>query len=166
MSRHGWYFTIVSHGETAIEYAVFCVDDEFDHCIQNLRAARQGLQVTLGHDRDPSLEVAYPHVALVKTLVSTSEEALEDAIDNTSGFWADLPIQPIQELLHEAGQLRREDVLNLLRETEVSGSHARLIMKHPDHPYFLIEPGDYSETIETSYISRHLLPTNTLTDKQ
>ena len=166
MSRHGWYFTIVSHGETAIEYAVFCVNDEFDHYIQTLRAARQGLQVALRHDTDPTLKVAYPNIALVKTLVTTSEEAMEEAIDNTSGFWAQLPLQPMQEILHESGHLTDAEVLNLLRETEVSGSHARLVMNSPDHPYFTIDPGDADTNIETSYISRHLLPTNTLTDKQ
>ena len=166
MSRHGWYFTIVSHGETAIEYAVFCVNDEFDHYIQTLRAARQGLQVALRHDTDPTLKVAYPSVALVKTLVTTSEEALEDAIDNTSGFWAQLPLQPMQEILHESGHLTDAEVLNLLRETEVSGSHARLVMNSPDHPYFTIDPGDADTNIETSYISSHLLPPHPHTDKQ
>jgi hypothetical protein len=38
MSRHGWYFTIVSASDTSIEYAVICIDDEFDGYIHRMRA--------------------------------------------------------------------------------------------------------------------------------
>ena len=161
MSRHGWYFTIIGHGETAIEYAVFCVDDEFDRTVQTLRDTWKGLEGNLGPNSRPTLEVAYPPIALVKTLVGASEEAVDESIDSTDGFWAKLPLQPMQELLHQTGELSTVDVLGLLRETAVHGSHARLFMQDPDHICFNINPGDHSEIIETSYINPRLLPSHT-----
>ena len=158
MRKHNWNFTIVNHAATAIEYAVICCDDEFHFYVQRMRDVWMQLETQFGPVCHPTVELDFPHVALVKVLAGASEEAVEESIDNTSGFWALLPLQPIQELLHESGHLKRDDVFELLRETEVSGSKARLCMDDPDHIYINIDPGDSHTHIDTSYINIELLP--------
>jgi len=158
MSRHGWYFTIVSYSDTAIEHAVICIDDEFDGYIHRMRAAWTDLDTAFGEDGKPTVELVFPNVALVKTLNGVCAEDMDNCIDNASGFWARLPLQPIQELLHASGQLTRSEILDFLRETEVSGSKARLHMYKPGHVNVIVDPSDSTEFIRTEFINTTLLP--------
>ena len=144
MRNSNWYYTVVLDGESAIEYAVVCVDDTFDEYIKHLRAAGKGLAEKFGEDASPAISIAYPHVALVKVLHVHSQEDLEESIDNADGAWGELPLAPLQELLFDSGELDKSFIFASLRETEVEGSTARLEMLNPNHVRLVIDPGDSS----------------------
>jgi hypothetical protein len=157
MSRHGWYFTIVSNPESAIEYVVVYINNDFDRYVREMRTAAQTLESMFGVASTPSISVEYPDVALLKVISSHDPEALEEAIDNSTGRWGRLPLQPLKELLHSSGALSTADVFKLLRESEVEGSTARLRMD--DRNFCLdINPTDSSERFDADYFDINLLP--------
>ena len=164
MRESKWYFTLINNDETAIEYVVICIDDEFDRYIQQLRDSRTDIINAFGSHTVPALSVRFPNIALVKTLPISREEDIEESIDNSWGMWAEMPLQPVLDLLHSSGQLTTAEILGLLRESEVDGSSARLCMVEQNLVYVIINPGDSNESIDTEYISDKLLPFPTTTN--
>jgi hypothetical protein len=157
MRKHNWYFTIISTNASAIEYAVICVDEEFDRHIERMRDVWTRLHDELGDDSNPVVSVQFPHVSMVKTLPTSREEDVEESIDNASGMWAKLPLRPLHDLLYTSGQLERNAIFELLLESEVSGSKARLAMEKPDLVNLIIDPGDSSKYISTDYFNNDII---------
>ena len=160
MRKDNWYFTIVSHGETAIEYAVVCIDKDFDATTRRMQEAWMGIITDLGVEFTPTICVPLKHVALVKTLPCCDDEQLEENIDASDSMWVPLPLRPIHALLMESEELPREAVLELLQESAVSDSSARLCMEGPSNLYIHISPGDTHETINTYPFPLNLLNTH------
>lgn len=157
MTKHDWYFTIISNNDSALEYAVICTDVAFERYIKQMSSAWMNLHDALNGNSNPEVSVQFPHVALVKSLPTSREEDVEESIDNANGMWAKLPLQPVHDLLYTSGQLERHAIFALLRESEVSGSKARLIMEKPNLVYLTIDPGDSSKNIHTAYFNSDII---------
>lgn len=159
MKKDNWYFTLIDNSTTAVEYVVICVDEEFERYIKQMRSAWMNLHAELNGNSNPEVSVQFPHVALVKSLPASREEDVEESIDNANGMWAKLPLQPVHDLLYTSGQLDRQAIFALLRESEVSGSKARLVMEKSNLVYLIIDPGDSSEyiPIHTDFLNSNIV---------